>query len=304
MAGPKTEADGRIAKASNGNAAGPASLRAFLTQPAMVREVTNAMPKHLNPDRMLRIVLTALSTTPNLARCTQQSFMGCVLQASQLGLEVNTPLGHAYLIPRENRKREVMECTLLIGYQGMIELALRSGKVTGIKAKCVRAGDHFDYEDGLHPRLSHRESSLPDRELQAITHAWAVAHIRDGEPIFVVLSRAQIDARMQRSSSGKSGPWVSDFEAMAAKSAVRALFRWIPKSPDMALVEHMEETADRGSLQAVAFDADVKNAVARTGIAPIADEDDLPVPTNDFDQETGEVINTTGEPMPAQAAKA
>lgn len=293
MTGPSTATDGRIQK-RNGAPGEGMTLAAFIRQPAMMREIQNALPKHLNPDRMIRIVLTALRTTPNLATCNDTSFMACVLQAAQLGLECNTPLGHAYLVPRRNNKLNTMECTLLVGYQGMIELALRSGKVTSIKARVVRKGDTFTFEDGLRPVLRHVESDAPDRESKAITHAWAVAHIKDGEPVFVVLSRAQIDARRDRSSS-KTGPWQSDYEAMAAKTAVRALFKWIPKSSDMALVEHMEDQADKGAVQAQAFDGAVKQAMRDTGLEPI---DDLPMPAHD--PETGEILDAAGESVPAQ----
>lgn len=288
MSGPNTTSDGRIQKRNGQPEA--TSLAAFIRQPSMMREISNALPKHLNPDRMIRIVLTALRTTPGLAQCNDTSFMACVLQASQLGLECNTPLGHAYLVPRRNNKLNSMECTLLVGYQGMIELALRSGKVTGIKARVVRKGDVFSFEDGLRPILRHVESDAPDRERQPITHAWAVAQIKDGEPVFVVLSRAQIEARRERSSS-KTGPWQSDFEAMAAKSAVRALFKWIPKSSDMALVEAMEDQADKGHVQAQAFDGAVQQAMRDTGLEPL---EDLPMPAHD--PETGEIIDTQGEP--------
>src|SRR5690349_20981980 len=124
MSGPNVATDGRIQKKNgNGNQGGERmSLHAFMRQPSMMREITNALTKHQNADRMIRIVLTALRTTPDLALCSDTSFMACVLQSSQLGLEVNTPLGHAYLIPRRNSKAGIVECTLLVGYQGMIEL--------------------------------------------------------------------------------------------------------------------------------------------------------------------------------------
>jgi recombination protein RecT len=238
---------------------------------------------------MLRIAMTSLRTTPNLAHCDRNSFLGCLLQAAQLGLEVNTPLGHAYLIPRRDKQGKYY-CTLIIGYQGMIELALRSEKVTGIRAITVRAGDHFIYRDGLDPVLEWTPSEAADRENKAITHCIAIARIRNSDAIFVVLTRAQIDARMNRSETIRSSfsPWKNDTEAMIQKTGVRALFKWIPKSPEAAIVASLEDRADRGERQA--FDLNTVQALDTVGYSvDMAQGEDLPVP-DDVDPATGETI--------------
>lgn len=237
MSGPKTDATGKIQKKPNGK-----KLAAWLADSNAIAEIGRALPRHISPDRMARILVTALRTTPKLDQCTPVSFMGNVMQLAQLGLEPNTPLGHAWLIPRWSSKRKVMECTSIIGYQGYIDLARRSGMVSTVYAFVVREGDTFEYELGLHPNIRHVPSGSPDRESQKITHAYAVANLNDGEPQFVVLSRAQIDARMMRSETyGKSfSPWKSDFEAMAQKSAVRALWKFLPKSSEIAQADALE----------------------------------------------------------------
>ncbi len=119
----------------------------------MKPEIARALPKHVTPDRMARVALTALRTNKQFAECTPQSLLACIMQASQLGLEVNTPLGHAYLIPRKNKG--TMECTLLIGYQGLIELARRSGQVRALWAFPVYEGDVFKVAYGLKPNVEH-----------------------------------------------------------------------------------------------------------------------------------------------------
>ena len=133
-------------------------------------QIARALPRHLTPDRMARVCLTAIRTAPALADCTKESFVASIMSAAQLGLEPNTPLGHCYLIPYGTT------CQLLIGYQGMIELALRTGRVTSIKAMVVREGDHFEFEHGLSEKLVHRPG---DNEDAAITHAYAVAQIKE-----------------------------------------------------------------------------------------------------------------------------
>ncbi len=227
-------------------------------------EIARALPKHLTPDRMARICLTALRTTPKLAECTKASFAGSIMACAQLGLEPNTPLGLAYLIPYRDRRNNVTVCQIVLGYQGMIDLALRSGRVTSIKAMAVHEGDEFDFEHGLHERLVHRPIGDEDAP---ITHAYAIAQIKDGSPIFWVLSRPQIEKRRKRGASGKgvSTPWDTDYEAMAMKSSVRALWRWLPKSAEMATAQILEDSGDRGEAVYRAL-PDIGDAIRSSGI--------------------------------------
>ena len=107
----------------------------------------------ITPERFTRIVTSALSSTPQLAETTPQSFLGAMMTAAQLGMEPNTPLGQAYLIPYKNKGR--LECQFQLGYRGMVELAYRSGEVTIIQAHAVHENDEFEYSFGLEPSLNH-----------------------------------------------------------------------------------------------------------------------------------------------------
>lgn len=225
-------------------------------------ELARALPKHVNPERMARIALTALRTNAKLAQCSPGSFLGSVLSAAQLGLEVNTPLGHAYLIPFKG------ECTLLIGYQGMMELARRSGTISAIYAYDVREGDDFRYTLGLNPTVHHVPSDDPQRENKPLTHAYAVAKLKDGEPIFTVLSKAQVDKARSRSLSGSSGPWATDYIAMAQKTAIRRLYKWLPKSAEMALAADIDEAPEVDRRQAEAWDPAIGEALSNHGLLP------------------------------------
>ncbi len=280
----KTDSKGQIQKPTNGAALAAApvkqevqTLDKVLASPAMKAEIARALPRHVTPDRMARIIMTALRTTPKLIDCTPESFFGCVLQAAQLGLEPNTPLQHCFLIPRWNTKKRATECTFLMGYPGMIELSMRSGRMHGISAQGVREGDIFDYEYGLTPHLRHKPSGDADREERPITHVYAIGRMKDGEPSFEVLTKAQIEARRFRSSFPDGGPWASDYEAMAKKSSVRALWKWLPKSPEMARADALEHAADVAATQSNALDPAVTEALGRTGLQPI-DVESEPTP--------------------------
>src|SRR5215471_11009246 len=134
-------------------------------------EITRALPRHLNPDRMCRITLTEFRKNPRLAECDSRSVFAAIIVASQLGLEPGV-LGQAYLVPYKN------ECQLIPGYQGLIDLVRRSTLVQRIEAHVVRHGDKFTYKTGLKTTLEHEP--LLEGTRGALRFAYAVAEFRDG----------------------------------------------------------------------------------------------------------------------------
>lgn len=121
---------------------------------ALLPEIRRALPSVLTPERFTRMALSALNNTPALGDCTPMSFIAALMNAAQLGLEPNTPLGQAYLIPFKNKG--ILECQFQLGYKGMIDLAYRTGQMQMIQAQIVREYDYFEYQYGLEPKLIHR----------------------------------------------------------------------------------------------------------------------------------------------------
>ena len=104
---------------------------------SMEGEIAKALPSVITPERFTRIVLSAISVNPKLSECSPKSFLGAMMTSAQLGLEVNTPLGQAYVLPYMNHG--VMEAQFQLGYKGLIDLAYRSGEVEVIQAHVVYA---------------------------------------------------------------------------------------------------------------------------------------------------------------------
>lgn len=225
----------------------------------MKGEIARALPRHISPERIARVALTAIRANPQLAACSQASFLGALLQASQLGLEVNTPLGQAYLVPYKDT------ATLIIGYQGMMDLARRSGMVRAIYAHAVYDGDDFSWELGLEPKLKH----VPKQQSRELTHVYAVARLTDGEPVFTVLTRDEVESYRKRSRASGSGPWVTDFDAMAKKTAVRRLYTWLPKSAEQARALVVDQAVERDTPQAEEFSPEVMQVLEQVPGEPV-----------------------------------
>ena len=204
----------------------------------MQGEIAKALPSVLTPERFTRITLSALSTNAKLAETTPQSFLGAMMTAAQLGLEPNTPLGQAYLIPYRNHG--VLECQFQLGYKGLIDLAYRSGEVSTIQANVVYENDEFEYELGLEPKLRHVPAKS-DRGDPVFFYA--VFRTKDGGYGFDVMSVDDVRAHAKKYSKAfGNGPWQTNFEEMAKKTVLKRVLKYAPLKTDFVRGLSADET--------------------------------------------------------------
>lgn len=219
----------------------PSTLRDFIKQ--MEGEIAKALPTVITPERFTRMVLTALSTDKKLELCTPQSFLGAMMTAAQLGLEPNTPLGQAYLIPYKNKG--VLECQFQIGYKGLIDLAYRSGEVEIIQAQVVYENDEFDYELGLDPKLKHK----PAKENRGKPiYYYAIFKTKSGGYGFEVMSINDIKGHAKKYSqsySSEYSPWQKNFDEMAKKTVLKRVLKYAPLKSDFVRAIAVDETVKK-----------------------------------------------------------
>lgn len=219
----------------------PVTLRDYVVQ--MQDQIARALPKVMTAERFTRIALTALSSNPKLAECDRNSFLGGLMQAAQLGLEPNTPLGQAYLIPYKNNKKGIVECQFQIGYKGMIDLAYRSGEMSSIYAEVVYEGDEFDYELGLDQRLVHKPAKS-DRGRPV--YYYAVWKLQNGGYGFTVWSIDDVERHARKYSKAFStGPWKDNFDEMAKKTVLKAALKYAPIRTDFVVADEGTVTTSR-----------------------------------------------------------
>jgi len=203
----------------------------------MKPQLEMALPKHVTPDRFLRIALTELNSTPKLRECDSTSFLAALMTAAQLGVEPGKALGHCYILPYGKTAQ------FILGYRGMIDLARRSGQIVSLSAHEVYTNDFFEYEYGIDERLCHRPSMKDRGDLVAF---YAIAKLQGGGYQFEVMSVPDVDDIRKRSKAGGSGPWVTDYIEMAKKTVIRRLFKYLPISVEMQRAITIDEAADRG----------------------------------------------------------
>lgn len=207
---------------------------------ALGPELKKALPSVMTPDRFTRIALSALNNTPELQKCTPMSFIAALLNAAQLGLEPNTPLGQAYLIPYKNKG--VLECQFQIGYKGLIELAYRNGQMQTIQAQTVYEHDYFEYEYGLNPKLIHRPE-IADRGEPVFFYG--MFKTSNGGYGFSVMSRPEMDqyaSKYSKAFGSSYSPWKTCYEEMAKKTVIKQALKYAPLKTDFHRVLSTDET--------------------------------------------------------------
>lgn len=228
-----TNTSGAIAAASNKpvKTNKPMAIKDYIK--SYEKEIAKALPGAIGAERFCRIATTAVTQNPALATCTPQSFIGAMLNAASLGLEVNSPLGHAYLIPYGSN------CQFQLGYRGMIELAHRSGDIKSIEAHVVYANDDFDFEFGLSPKLKHKPAK---KDRGDVAWVYAVYHTKDGGYGFEVMSVDDINRHRAKYSKAKNSPWDSEWESMAKKTVLKRVLKYAPLKTEFARAMAADET--------------------------------------------------------------
>jgi recombination protein RecT len=207
------------------------------------------LPQCLTAERLARVAITQLRKNPRLEQCSQGSFLSSMMSCAELGLEPNGR--HAHLIPYGK------ECQLIIDYKGLVELAMRSGKISRIHADVVCEHDIISIKNGI---ITHEITPLKERG--TMVGVYAMCFFKDGTEKHEYMSKTEVEQIRKRSRAGSSGPWVSDFCEMAKKTVFRRMSKWLPLSPEVM------DKFDRD------FDT-IKSASATASPAPYDDATDI-----------------------------
>lgn len=248
---------------------------------ARAQRIQEAVPamlaRVLTPERMIALAMSSASRNPQLLECTPESFFVSLHQLAQVGLEPGTALGHAYLVPYNNKKTGKKEAQAQIGYRGFITIASDCGAVKTVYGACVYAREiaegRFKLRRGTDPRIDH-DPLLDPNEKDVVAGAYAVATLPSGEKDFEWMSTAEIESIRARSKAGDYGPWVTDWIQMALKTVLRRLLKRQALNVSQAHTVRMEKAfeADNATfdVSASSRDVDEKPIVAK-GAAGLVD---------------------------------
>lgn len=216
------------------------------------------LPKHIAPDRVIKIAMNVYLNKPELANCTPLSMVKATLQCAELGLDPSPQLGEAYFVPfttkiktrdgNQWKEKDELQVKLMPGYVGLAKLVKQTGDVSDVYAVPVFDSEKepkwdadgrfvagFYVEEGTERKIHHIRNLTATRgELFAV---YGVVKFKDGTSHFEVLSRADVEDHRKVSQQADGTAWKNNFTAMACKTAIRMAVKMVPKSPEKPLAK-------------------------------------------------------------------
>lgn len=223
------------------------SLKVILQKPGAKNDLEEALRGMIPIDYFVRCALTTLQGNEALLKCSAASILTGMMEAATMGLEIDGVLGHGYLIPYGKEKPQAK---FIPGYKGFLALALRNGAVKKIQAHVVYEKDTFRLERGSADNLVH--TPFLDGDRGEITHIYAIAWLASGEVIYewestggINITRDSVLDPLPDWKAAKS-PWTTHWSAMARKTMVRSLFKWLPLEATAQRAASLDEQVDAG----------------------------------------------------------
>lgn len=220
----------------------PQALQRILS--AHEGSLRKAMAKNMESGRLIRVAVNAMHRTPMLWNCSLSSIVNSVVMTGVLGLEPNTPLGHAYLIPYGK------ECTFQPGYRGLMHLAHRTANVKKFDPHIVFVGDEFEIEYGFSERFRH----VPKDQSEEWSGAYSFVRFNDGEASVLYMPKSRIlkvrdNFSKAYQSNKNSSPWTSSEDEMALKTVIKRHIKRFDLSIEIAMATEADDQAERDMKQ-------------------------------------------------------
>ena len=230
------------------------SMTAYLSQDA-VKDQINKVVGGRDGQRFITAIVSAVTVNPALSECSNASILSAALLGESLKLSPSPQLGHYYMLPFDDKKKG-MVAVFVLGYKGMIQLAIRSGQYKKINVLAIKEGE-LDFFDPLNEdiKVSLMIDKWDEREAAETIGYYAMFELNNGFRKSMYWSKAQMEKHAEKYSPGyraKKGFtfWEKDFDAMAYKTMLRQLIgKWGIMSIEMqrAFDDDMTFEASDGS---------------------------------------------------------
>ena len=204
-------------------------LRADLNR--MASQFKFALPKHMPPERFVRVVMTAIQNESKLLRCERGSLFNACMKCAQDGL---LPDGReAALVPYQKRGGPLIAQYLPM-VAGIRKKVRQSGMLTDWNVQVVQQGDEFEYELGDNPFIRHKPAAKGGRA-RPVLFAYSIATYPDGTKSREVMNVDQINDVRENASKAEHGPLQNPifYPEMARKTVAKLHAKQLPQSTDL-----------------------------------------------------------------------
>ena len=219
-----------------------AQMASFLTE-RLSEKLSSYSSDSVYISRLKSIAVNAVMQNPSLLLAMktpigQSTFQFAVCKAAEINL---LPDGQQGVILCYGS-----ECQFQPMYQGLIEIAYRSGAVSGFRRGTVCENDDFLWDMGEIQR--HRiDFSKPRGK---VIGYWIRVLFRDHNVADHFMSVDEVSDVRKMSKAPNSPAWTKRFDEMAYKSVFRNLYKWLPKTEALTqafAVSDSEFDLDRSS---------------------------------------------------------
>lgn len=203
----------------------PQSLQQLMNSGAVMKKLNDVLGSEKKAASFVSSVISVASGNPMLRNANPMTVLGSAMVAATLDLPVVPTLGLAYIVPYKGQAQ------FQLGYKGIIELAERSGQFKNIIDEVVYEGqlvskNRFTGEYVFDEDAKKSDTVIGYMARMDLTNGfsktifWTIEEVRQHATKF-----------SQAFRSGRGTPWVTDFDAMARKTVLKALFsKYAPKS--------------------------------------------------------------------------
>lgn len=242
-------------------------LNAFLDREGMNKRFNELLGKRT--PQFVSSLVTLINATPQLQKAFYEAPITIVqsaLKAATYDLPIDPSLGYAYIVPFNNKQSDGSkraEAQFILGYKGMIQLALRTGVYKTINVSDVRVGEVQSY-DRLKGEIDIKWIEDDDEREQTPIAGYAGYYkLINGTEHTIYMTVKQIDAHEKKHRKGqyRGKGWNDDYDAMCQKTVLRKLLsKWGIMSIDY-------RTADAVTIAAA--EAIAKNQLDDEDIIPV-----------------------------------
>lgn len=213
------------------------TFNAYLTRKA-VKEQINKVLDGRSGQRFFASIMSAVQTNKELQTCANGTIVTGALLGESLNLSPSPQLGQYYLVPFNDKDRGRV-AQFILGYKGMIQLAIRSGMYKKLNVLAIKAGELVSY-DPLNEEIT--VQLIQDEEARENAETigyYAMFEYTNGFRKALYWSKAKMIKHAERYSAGYKAHkgytfWEKDFDGMAYKTMLRQLIsKWGVMSIEM-----------------------------------------------------------------------
>lgn len=211
-----------------------------LRSESFLAKVVQVVPEGVpfDPRRFVLGVARVVEGDPRLQATEPQSVLRCVLECAGLGLTIGGPAQQAYLAARSRRDGRSgfrLEAQLVLGYRGLIAMAMRSGTVKSIQSRIVTEREILDenfqlYYEGDKDVMLHRPILMGEQGEPVLVYC--LVRFTDGtfhvEPIRKEeLEELKAKSLDQWNVLDGDSPWVTQEQEMWRNASVRRALKYL-----------------------------------------------------------------------------